>query len=99
VLTRDGHKCRFCGDHKNLEAAHIVARTQSLNTKFDLENGLTLCSWCHRYWTGEPVEFAKRVALELGERFQALLARSGIKVYSPGPAWFQMRLDELKGMR
>ena len=60
LLLRDGHKCVFCGESRNLEAAHIFP----LKRKKDLpppesigirhlnapNNGFILCHECHRHF-------------------------------------------------
>jgi hypothetical protein len=64
VYTRDGFKCRKCGDDRggNLNVHHIVNTKTLINgyglTKenycdflsvlYDIENGLTLCTTCHK---------------------------------------------------
>lgn len=48
VLKRDGFRCIWCGETKNLHADHIApfARYPELRTSVD--NGRTLCVKCHR---------------------------------------------------
>lgn len=47
VLTRDGFKCRNCEATTNLVAHHIVPWKDSVELRFELSNGLTLCHACH----------------------------------------------------
>lgn len=42
---KDGHKCSG-----RMEAAHIITRNVK-GLKFELENGLCLCGFAHRYYT------------------------------------------------
>ena len=45
VLQRDGWRCQFCGNRRNLQVHHILPRSQSGD---DTEENLTtLCSECH----------------------------------------------------
>jgi Zn ribbon nucleic-acid-binding protein len=39
--------CARCGFHKPLQAAHNVSR-RVMRTRHDIDNGLPLCSGCHR---------------------------------------------------
>jgi len=45
-LKRDNYKCQYCGSTEDLQVHHIVSR-KNLNTKFDIDNGITLCKKCH----------------------------------------------------
>lgn len=52
VRTRDGYVCQYCGTPtKRAEAHHIFTR-QHMSTKFDVDNGITLCWPCHHYRAG-----------------------------------------------
>jgi 5-methylcytosine-specific restriction endonuclease McrA len=46
VKDRDGRKCVICGETERLNAHHIIAR-ENHETKFDIENGLSLCPKHH----------------------------------------------------
>lgn len=45
-MARDNFTCQYCGSKEDLQVHHIVSR-KHMNTKFDLENGITLCKKCH----------------------------------------------------
>jgi len=61
-------KCLKCGKKTDLQAAHIFPRTK-INTRFDINNGITLCKRCHLYWAHkEPIEFTKWVEYHLGKK-------------------------------
>ncbi len=45
VRYRDKNKCQLCGREGN-NPHHIFTRSR-LNTRFDLDNGITLCCGCH----------------------------------------------------
>jgi hypothetical protein len=47
VIKRDGHQCRQCGALDGLVAHHIVPWSDSVELRFDINNGLTLCHGCH----------------------------------------------------
>lgn len=46
--ARDGHRCRLCGDHRNIETHHVRPRSLVGKAQRDtVANLLTLCSACH----------------------------------------------------
>ena len=47
VIKRDNFKCQKCGTDKKLVAHHIVGWHESIELRFDIKNGLTLCRSCH----------------------------------------------------
>ncbi len=47
VFKRDFYKCVKCNSKKNLEAHHIVYWSKSVEHRFLLDNGMTLCIDCH----------------------------------------------------
>jgi len=46
VKERDNWQCVICGDTERLNAHHIIPREQH-STKFDIDNGLSLCPKHH----------------------------------------------------
>lgn len=46
VIARDG-VCQCCGGHKHLEAHHIYNYKNHPEYRTRLDNGVTLCKWCH----------------------------------------------------
>ena len=46
VKDRDGRVCVVCGDAVRLNAHHIIAR-ENHETKFNIDNGLSLCPKHH----------------------------------------------------
>lgn len=66
VLERDNFTCQDCGcanEDKKLHAHHIIKWDDNIELRFDINNGLTLCTKCHNkihgfqkgigYWTGK----------------------------------------------
>ena len=47
VIKRDNHKCKLCGNSKNLVAHHIIEAQNNPSIKFEINNGITLCNICH----------------------------------------------------
>ena len=46
IIERD-KVCQCCGGHKHLQAHHIFGYKNHPNYRVNLENGITLCKWCH----------------------------------------------------
>lgn len=48
VFKRDGYKCQCCGAHNcRLNAHHINSFSSHKDERYDIDNGITLCSNCH----------------------------------------------------
>ena len=47
VLERDGHRCQCCGGDKHLVAHHIFNYKDYPLLRCSVDNGITLCKWCH----------------------------------------------------
>ena len=48
VLTRDNYSCVLCGSKERLETHHIKSYTKFPALRYNLENGQTLCHFCHK---------------------------------------------------
>ncbi len=49
VYERDNYTCRHCQKDKcKLNAHHIVRWVDSIEMRFDINNGITLCIECHK---------------------------------------------------
>ena len=77
VRGRTEWACERCGKHYNpdsargLECAHIFSRRYR-GTRWFPQNATSLCTSCHFFFTGNPIEFAEWVERHLGP---ALFAR------------------------
>ena len=80
VKARDGGVCQHCGSDRALNGAHIFGKKAHPAVRHDVENGVTLCWPCHRWWAHqEPVEFSEFVVGRLGRRrFNALRKRANM---------------------
>lgn len=47
IFQRDGHTCQHCGNKNKLEAHHILNFSENTELRFDKNNGITLCHYCH----------------------------------------------------
>ena len=48
VLGRDNYCCSMCGSKKKLQVHHIVKVVEDISKATDVDNGIVLCSWCHK---------------------------------------------------
>jgi len=87
VRTRDNFTCQKCGTYHGpttdgvvrsktrggLDAAHIFSR-RFRATRWDIDNGISLCVGCHRGWAHtHPAEFLSWVKTRIGGgKFEAL---------------------------
>lgn len=80
VRARD-KKCQKCLKAPATQCAHIFER-EKLSTRWDMENCIGMCFYCHLYWAHRsPVEFTLWVQERMGkEKFAALKKRSQ-KIY------------------
>ena len=55
VFQRDNYTCQICGDNKgrNLNAHHLNGWNAFPEQRFDLDNGVTLCTGCHKEFHSE----------------------------------------------
>jgi len=48
VFKRDLYVCQHCGSKRKLNAHHIISFASDPSLRYDITNGITLCSVCHR---------------------------------------------------
>ena len=46
-MIRRDVRCQCCNSLQGRHAHHIKHATYNINLRFDIENGITLCSQCH----------------------------------------------------
>lgn len=47
VYKRDNYTCKLCGCVDDIEAHHIIEGQHSVTLRYEVTNGITLCSNCH----------------------------------------------------
>lgn len=68
VLERDGYRCRRCGGHDKLQAAHVYPKGSHPAMRHVPANVLTLCQACHLFWWHRhPMAAAEWVRANLGD--------------------------------
>ena len=60
VYARDKFKCQMpqCGSNFRLQAHHIRKWSNAAMLRYDVDNGITLCSACHKSITGKETHYA-----------------------------------------
>lgn len=97
VRLRDKYTCQKCGrTHKQVQAAHIFSRNRK-SVRWDIDNGITLCYYCHIHWAHrEPLEFAEWIKERLGEeKYEKLKRRAYEIAYDIDPEEIEAELKIL----
>jgi 5-methylcytosine-specific restriction endonuclease McrA len=58
VLKRDWRACRFCNSKERLEVHHILPFRLEKGRRWDVANGITLCSKCHDLLTAKELDYS-----------------------------------------
>ena len=65
IRARDNWQCRKCGSVDTIQCAHIYAR-RTKSVRYHTANAVALCAACHRYFTDEPIAWARWCDQTLG---------------------------------
>ena len=60
VLKRDKYTCQMCkkkGRQARLNVHHIMKWSSAASLRYDIDNGITLCSGCHKSVTGKESHY------------------------------------------
>ena len=73
VRTRAKFKCEWCGKQKNqksTDAHHIIPKSRcGMSGRFDVDNGICLCDYCHRFRkNAESVEYSRWLEKHLAKK-------------------------------
>jgi 5-methylcytosine-specific restriction endonuclease McrA len=69
--------CRNCNSDYLLQAHHIREKSRGHATRYDLENGLTLCRSCHSIQKFRPEQFHDMIIKIIGQKeYERLKAKS-----------------------
>lgn len=71
VFALDGWKCVLCGSKGNLEAHHIVKWGSSVEKRYLVSNGVSLCQNCHQTVTGNEENFKNTFQNIVAQRMEA----------------------------
>jgi hypothetical protein len=82
VKLKAGNKCEKCGSVKFLNAHHIYGRN-NYNCRYDLDNGCSLCSGCHKWRRDSahnaPLEFIELMITKRGQSWFSRLQKKATK--------------------
>lgn len=74
-LVKKNGRCVRCGTDQNLQAAHIITRSNR-TTRWDPRNGICFCAGHHLFWAHkEPLEFADFIRRTRPKDYDYLLYR------------------------
>lgn len=99
VKVRAWFRCEYCWKDKYLNSHHIFSRN-NWSTRFDLDNGICLCVWCHTMSSKfsahkTPLEFAEWIIDKRWQEWYDNLKLKAKKVRDKDyPAIKQYLLDE-----
>jgi 5-methylcytosine-specific restriction endonuclease McrA len=59
VLKRDKRMCQMpgCKSRRNLHVHHIKKWASASSLRYDINNGITLCKFCHKMVTGKEIHY------------------------------------------
>lgn len=72
VFERDNYTCQKCGDDSggNLNAHHIKPFSEYEETRFDVDNGVTMCRSCHMDLHNSEGEYSPEEVKQFSENFE-----------------------------
>jgi len=87
VKERDGYRCRRClryfpeGNRRGLDAHHIFSKGGHPATRFEILNGVSLCTGHHIAWAHrDPLEFHEWAKDQLSVSVYDALRKRSVKV-------------------
>lgn len=57
VLKRDNFTCQMCKSKQRLNVHHIIKWSSASSLRYDVSNGITLCSFCHKNINGKESSY------------------------------------------
>jgi len=93
VKIRDGFTCQLCNktilDNKSMHVHHIVPNVFNYkNLKSDIQNGILLCPYCHKWAPYSPhmnsILFAEWLKINRTEIYYYLLGKMGATEFNMG---------------
>jgi len=82
IIRNQGY-CAKCGSTQSLNAHHVIGRINH-SLRYDLKNGVVLCSSCHKFSTtsahNDPLHFLEWYKSEYPDNYDYLLANRNEQV-------------------
>ena len=93
--------CEVCGKRENLNAHHIFTR-HNKSTRWDLDNGICLCSGCHVFSDKfsahkTPTDFTYWLEKQYSREYLEILGRKANKPLHVTPDFLRETIEYLKG--
>ncbi len=98
VIKLKYKKCVRCGSAYNLEAAHIFIRKRK-STRWEADNGLTLCTECHVWAHANKTPFENMCRKILGDARYDELQRLSQTIIKPCQTFYEEREAKLQKCR
>jgi hypothetical protein len=91
--------CQRCHKSTNISAHHAFGR-RHLSTRWDVENGVSLCMPCHLFWAHRDIcSFAEWFRLYVGVDQYNRLNEAHRIIYKPLIDELQSKLEVLRSMK
>jgi 5-methylcytosine-specific restriction endonuclease McrA len=96
-IVRARGACEFCGnqDYSKFQAAHIFSRS-NFSLRWRLDNLLCLCASCHFWSHRNPLFFAEKVRVHLGELKYHELKKDSLIITKYSLEEMKLLLDALR---
>ena len=88
----------MCGSDRGLQGHHIRSVTH-LATRYDLSNGLCVCSRCHLNQKFRPEAFQDRVIDVIGDKEYQRLKRKSLIIITQRPDLRELRAELTEKLR
>ena len=100
VKIRDWYKCTYCWKEEHLNSHHLFTRARKA-TRWDISNGLTLCSWHHTLSSNfsahqTPLEFFEWFENRVWRTWIDELARKSRRALKVTPDFIKQSIQELE---
>lgn len=94
-IKQHDRMCQRCGSLRNLESAHVFARTHG-SVRFELDNGVCLCKRCHALAHAREDRFHAFIIKRIGmKRYDELRIQSQ-QITKPDRQFYEDKIKELK---
>lgn len=95
VLERDFYRCQWCF-RAGTDPHHIIYKSQSQATRWDIDNGICLCRECHDEAHKNPERFRRDMMRNMGIKYNELQEKAKLIVHYKKPDLLEI-LKKLKG--
>ena len=98
IRARDDYTCWWCGsDNNQMHCSHIYPR-RHLRTRWDEDNAITLCAYCHKQWHSDPLAGSEWLKLKDPERWGRIMHIKALPSVKMTIADLEDKLKEYDGV-